>query len=416
VILGGDLVGVYLHGSGAMACFNPDRSDIDLLVVARKALSPEQRRVLAELLLARSGASYPVELTLLTTGQLHPWRHPSPFDFHYSEMWRESLAQQLADGEPSSRLLTDPDLAAQITTLRARGRVVVGAPIHEVFPEVPEADFRQVILADLEWIRHHSTQIYGVLNACRILAYLDGQGLLSKAEGADWALETFRWRTGRRSPRRVRRIATAGTSPVHRKRCKRSPGGRQHEQPKAHSGDEALIPADAGQTPCWRWWCDRPQSSSGGLDKTPAAMPASAVSSAAATGETMAPMGRRVGSDPVTYTGSAMLSTVAIPQTATVAAARPIQKGWRDTLPRSLPIAHTNAPVPARPQNQAPKAATGRCCCSLPVTMSGASRLISVTAIQIPAIPAMVHTTQEPSAVAERRSEPDAIVLLPGQS
>jgi Domain of unknown function (DUF4111) len=103
-------------------------------------------------------------------------------------MRRASLAQQLTDGELANRPLTDPDLAAHITAVRARGRVVVGAPIDEVFPEVPEADFRQVILADLEWIRHHSTTIYGVLNACRILAYLDGQGLLSKAEGADWAL------------------------------------------------------------------------------------------------------------------------------------------------------------------------------------------------------------------------------------
>jgi predicted nucleotidyltransferase len=188
VILEGDLVGVYLHGSGATACFNPNRSDIDLLVVARQGLSPEQRRAVAELLLGRSGAPYPVELTLLTTQQLHPWRHPTPFEFHYSERWRASLAQQLADGELANRPLTDPDLAAHITVVRARGRVVVGPPIDEVSPEVPAANFRQVILGDLEWIGAHSTRIYGVLNACRILAYLDGQGLLSKAEGADWAL------------------------------------------------------------------------------------------------------------------------------------------------------------------------------------------------------------------------------------
>jgi predicted nucleotidyltransferase len=189
VILGDDLIGVYLHGSGATGCFNPDRSDVDLLVVGRQTLAPEQRRAVAELLLARSGAPYPVELTLLTTEQLRPWRHPTPFEFHYSEIWRASLTQQLTVGDLPSRTLTDPDLAAHITVLRARGRVIVGAPIHEVFPEVPEADFRQAILADLEWIRDHSTRIYGVLNACRILAYLDGQGLLSKAEGADWALE-----------------------------------------------------------------------------------------------------------------------------------------------------------------------------------------------------------------------------------
>ena len=32
-ILQDNLVGVYLHGSAVMGCFNPDKSDIDLIVV-----------------------------------------------------------------------------------------------------------------------------------------------------------------------------------------------------------------------------------------------------------------------------------------------------------------------------------------------------------------------------------------------
>ena len=132
-----------------------------------------------------------------------------------------------------------PDNAAPLT-LRARGRVVVGASIHEVVPEVPEADFRQVILADLDWIRAHSTRIDGVLNTCRILAYLDGQGLLSKAEGADWALENL--------PAAYRATITKARSayrngsdePCSPHEVQALPGGRRHEQPKAHSGDETL--------------------------------------------------------------------------------------------------------------------------------------------------------------------------------
>src|SRR5829696_5549182 len=132
-----------------------------------------------------------------------------------------------------------PDNAAPLT-LRARGRVVVGASIHEVVPEVPEADFRQVILADLDWIRAHSTRIDGVLNTCRILAYLDGQGLLSKAEGADWALENLpaAYRatiTKARSPYR-----NGSDEPCSPHEVQALPGGRRHEQPKAHSGDETL--------------------------------------------------------------------------------------------------------------------------------------------------------------------------------
>ena len=35
-ILGDELVGVYLHGSAAMGCFNPAKSDLDLLIVVKK--------------------------------------------------------------------------------------------------------------------------------------------------------------------------------------------------------------------------------------------------------------------------------------------------------------------------------------------------------------------------------------------
>jgi predicted nucleotidyltransferase len=191
-ILGDDLLGVYLHGSVAMGCFNPDRSDIDLLVVTREALSLARRRSVVALMLARSGVPYPIEMTLMTADQVRPWRHPAPFEFHYSEMWRKPLAEQLAHGQlveaqSGGMPMTDPDLAAHITTLRARGRALLGEPIQAIFPEVPDEDFREAILADLGSV-HPDSQIYSVLNACRVLAYLDGNGVLSKAEAADWAL------------------------------------------------------------------------------------------------------------------------------------------------------------------------------------------------------------------------------------
>jgi hypothetical protein len=60
--------------------------------------------------------------------------------------------------------------------------------------------------------------------------------------------------------------------------------------------------------------------------------------------------------------------------------------------------------VPIPPQNQVVNAAIGRCSCSEPETKSGASRLISRTATQIPPTPMAVHSIQEGSAVAARRS------------
>jgi len=68
-----------------------------------------------------------------------------------------------------------------------------------------------------------------------------GRGCCPRRRGPTGPSTTFRQPTGRRSPRHVRPITTAGTSRAHPKRCKGLPGGRRHEPPKTHSGDKALI-------------------------------------------------------------------------------------------------------------------------------------------------------------------------------
>src|SRR6266699_515221 len=132
--------------------------------------------------------------------------------------------------------------------------------------------------------------------------------------------------------------------------------------------------------------------------------PDSAVSIAAAAGANKAAKGIRVGSVPVTITGSVMARIVATAHIPSVATGKPIQRGCRLARPRSRPIAHSKTRVPITPQIQAVNAATGRCCCSEPETRSGASRLIRSTAIQIPPIPITVHSIQDRSAVVVRRS------------
>lgn len=42
-IFGEELVGIYLHGSMAMGCFQPQKSDIDLLIVIRNNISDSQK-------------------------------------------------------------------------------------------------------------------------------------------------------------------------------------------------------------------------------------------------------------------------------------------------------------------------------------------------------------------------------------
>lgn len=42
-IFDGSLTGVYLHGSMAMGCFNPEKSDIDLIVVVSGSISKDRK-------------------------------------------------------------------------------------------------------------------------------------------------------------------------------------------------------------------------------------------------------------------------------------------------------------------------------------------------------------------------------------
>ena len=187
-VLGDNLHGIYLHGSLALGCFNPARSDIDVLVVVDEPLDTDTKLLVADLLLHVSCAPYPVELHVLTRNQLDDWRHPSPFEAHYGESHREAFAL-----DPVTALQTmsptDLDLAAHVTIAREAGIAVIGPPRDEVFPEVPFADYRDALGTDLVWARDVRSALYGILSPCRVWATLETGALHSKASGAAWALE-----------------------------------------------------------------------------------------------------------------------------------------------------------------------------------------------------------------------------------
>lgn len=185
------LTGVYLHGSLAMGCFNPASSDIDLLVITATPLTDAQRRAVLRTLLGRSGAPHPVEISLLHYAQLTPWRHPAPYDLHFSEIHRDYYTQITASaGSLPSTEGVDIDLAAHFTVLATRGACLYGAPIATLPVAVPWSDYVDSLRSDYEWSQRvgNASAVYTVLNACRILAAVSEQRVLSKAEGGHWAL------------------------------------------------------------------------------------------------------------------------------------------------------------------------------------------------------------------------------------
>lgn len=188
-----DLIGLYLHGSLAMGCFNPARSDIDLLALTHHRMTTDSKRVAAELLLRHSNAPCPIEISFLNPGDLRPWRHPAPFDFHFSEDWREKISNDLAGGEWAKwndEPHTDPDLAAHITVTFARGLHLHGPPPPDAFPSVPAEHYLASLMGDFEWAldRLAGDPAYFVLNACRLIAYVKDRCVLSKDEGGVWGL------------------------------------------------------------------------------------------------------------------------------------------------------------------------------------------------------------------------------------
>ncbi|WP_161982504.1 aminoglycoside adenylyltransferase domain-containing protein [Dictyobacter alpinus] len=191
-----NLIGIYLHGSLAMGCFNPERSDIDLLVAVQHTLSVFVKRQLITLLLESSQQPHPIEISFLNNEQLNPYQHPVPFDLHYSESWREHYQTELINNtwqRWNDRQATDTDLDAHLTILRNRGITLYGQEYQITFPVIPSNYYVESILNDYygERAEKQHNSVYFILNACRIHAYLQARHIYSKDEGGIYGLTTF---------------------------------------------------------------------------------------------------------------------------------------------------------------------------------------------------------------------------------
>ncbi|WP_026696025.1 aminoglycoside adenylyltransferase domain-containing protein [Peribacillus kribbensis] len=187
-----NVIGFYIHGSLAMGGFNPKSSDIDILVITADPLPIDTKIKLAEVFLFLSNRPYPVEVSFMNEKQVRNWLHPSPFDFHYSEAWRERY-----ETDPllylSSDSMTDPDLAAHLTITAKRGVCMEGKPIEEVIPSIPAAHYISAIMEDFHDCleRIEEDPIYSVLNLIRVFWYLKEGKISSKQEAGCWAAAFF---------------------------------------------------------------------------------------------------------------------------------------------------------------------------------------------------------------------------------
>ncbi|MEU8100341.1 aminoglycoside adenylyltransferase family protein [Streptomyces rubiginosohelvolus] len=186
-VLGGNLVGAYLHGSSVLGGLKP-ASDVDVLLVSRRSMDEQERRALLEGLLSISGSgdtARPVELTVVVQSEVRPWRYSPTCDFLYGEWLRADYeAGTVPRAEPM------PDLALLISMTLTGDAPLTGPRPAQVLDPVPHADLVRASVAGipelLDDLEGDTRNV--LLTLARIWATLATGRIMPKDAAADWAV------------------------------------------------------------------------------------------------------------------------------------------------------------------------------------------------------------------------------------
>lgn len=189
-VLGQQFVGLYVHGSVASHDFNPQRSDIDFVVVTADSLPADVLPALESMHahLTASGLQWAdvLEGSYIPQAALR----------RYDPAWVDYPA--LSTGGSFGVDKHGSDWIIQRHLLRERGIAVAGPPINTLIdPVAPDAlrwasretlrEWWQPQLTDSFRILSDEYQAYAILTMCRILYTLEHGDVASKPTAAQWA-------------------------------------------------------------------------------------------------------------------------------------------------------------------------------------------------------------------------------------
>ncbi|NLY43366.1 MAG: DUF4111 domain-containing protein [Clostridiaceae bacterium] len=190
-ILGENLVGVYLHGSFVMGCFNAGKSDLDLLIVVEDLIPEDVKKKYMDMVVSlnKEAPAKGIELSIVKKSVCNPFVYPTPFELHFSIAhldWYKNNPKDYVQKMKGA----DKDLAAHVMIINHRGKVLYGQEIKEVFGEVSKQDYFDSIWFDIEGAQEDilDNTMYVTLNLARVLAYQKDNLILSKKEGGEWGL------------------------------------------------------------------------------------------------------------------------------------------------------------------------------------------------------------------------------------
>lgn len=188
-ILKSNLVGIYIHGSIAFGCFNPNKSDIDFLVVVRNEPTLEEKEKIINVLLELSceAPQKGLEMSVVRLAVCKCFMYPTPFELHFSNAHLKKCQEDLK-AYCETMKGTDRDLAAHFTVIKKAGIVLCGEEINNIFGNIQKRYYIDSIKAD---VKNAKDEVYDnpadvVLNLCRVRAYMTENLIMSKEQGGLW--------------------------------------------------------------------------------------------------------------------------------------------------------------------------------------------------------------------------------------
>jgi hypothetical protein len=180
-LLGDDLVGVYLAGSGALGGYIHGRSDVDVAVVVRSPLDRTQKEELVGSLRheALRCPARGLELVVYAQGSGVP-------ELNLNTGERMAFLATFEPGTDSPHwFVLDRAIIAQ------RGIVLIGPPPAEALVQPSEDEILEALALGLEWYRDRPEEPRddAALNAVRSRAYLETGRWASKAEAVELLLD-----------------------------------------------------------------------------------------------------------------------------------------------------------------------------------------------------------------------------------